>query len=585
MAEFQPSEYQKIIFDFITNGIGNAVINAKAGSGKTTTLVEAMKLINQKEKVLFVAFNKAIEEELRSRLDGYNNVNVRTYHGLGYSILRENTGKNKSLDVNEYKYVSYINKNILTLSEGCYKLNDNEMRSYKANIKQLVDFARFNLSQSVEELNSLCDKYSITPILDECDVVLKILEWGKNNFDEIDYTDMIWFCIEHDYETRYFKCDFILIDEAQDSSIMQQALIKKCYKRGTRFIAIGDEHQCINAFAGADQDAFNKFKSEPNTLLLELPITYRCPKKIIQHVNDVTGIKMLSGPNAIEGVINYDVNPYDVNGNDMVLCRNTAHLVKLYMKYNRVNKKSYLKGRNIGETFKTLIKQTGKKVLSLDMKCDGVFPRLYEMLFNAINKEIELTGMDYNDVINTSNINDMIDTIKALEALSEGILTTSELLAKIDIIFSDEEKDGICLSTIHKAKGLEADNVYILCRSLIPSKYARKEWEIVAEDNLLYVALTRAKKRLNYISEKLFPANLFGDNSNLIDELEVQRNRMNEALKIKSKVISSSSVLTRSEQISVDAKRIMNKGDIKTKQTNDKKRKSIGGNKFAKLLK
>ena len=193
--------------------------------------------------------------------------------------------------------------------------------------------------------------------------------------------------------------------------------------------------------------------------------------------------------------------------------------------------------------------------------------------------------MDYNDVINTSNINDMIDTIKALEALSEGILTTSELLAKIDIIFSDEEKDGICLSTIHKAKGLEADNVYILCRSLIPSKYARKEWEIVAEDNLLYVALTRAKKRLNYISEKLFPANLFGDNSNLIDELEVQRNRMNEALKIKSKVISSSSVLTRSEQISVDAKRIMNKGDIKTKQTNDKKRKSIGGNKFAKLLK
>ena len=47
MAEFLPSEYQKIIFDFITNGIGNAVINAKAGSGKTTTLVEAMKLINQ----------------------------------------------------------------------------------------------------------------------------------------------------------------------------------------------------------------------------------------------------------------------------------------------------------------------------------------------------------------------------------------------------------------------------------------------------------------------------------------------------------------------------------------------------------
>ena len=71
----------------------------------------------------------------------------------------------------------------------------------------------------------------------------------------------------------------------------------------------------------------------------------------------------------------------------------------------------------------------------------------------------------------------------------------------------------------------------------------------------------------------------------MVDELEVQRKKMNEALKIKSKVISSSNTLTRSEQISVDAKRIMNKGNIKVKQTNEKKRQSIGGNKFAKLLK
>ena len=50
---FNPSEYQKKIFEFVTKGTGNAVINAKAGSGKTTTLVEAMKLIPEKEKVLF----------------------------------------------------------------------------------------------------------------------------------------------------------------------------------------------------------------------------------------------------------------------------------------------------------------------------------------------------------------------------------------------------------------------------------------------------------------------------------------------------------------------------------------------------
>ena len=57
---FKPSEYQTKIFDFVVKGTGNAVINAKAGSGKTTTLVESMKLIPQKEKVLFVAFNKTL---------------------------------------------------------------------------------------------------------------------------------------------------------------------------------------------------------------------------------------------------------------------------------------------------------------------------------------------------------------------------------------------------------------------------------------------------------------------------------------------------------------------------------------------
>ena len=110
--DFTPSEYQKKIFEFITKGTGNAVINAKAGSGKTTTLVEAMKLIPSKEKVLFVAFNKAIEQELTARLNGYDNVDIKTYHGLGYALLRNNLGKNSGVRLNEYKYTTFINNNI-----------------------------------------------------------------------------------------------------------------------------------------------------------------------------------------------------------------------------------------------------------------------------------------------------------------------------------------------------------------------------------------------------------------------------------------------------------------------------------------
>jgi hypothetical protein len=254
------------------------------------------------------------------------------------------------------------------------------------------------------------------------------------------------------------------------------------------------------------------------------------------------------------------------------------------MRYNRTNKKSYLKGRNIGETFKTVLQQTGQDYLSRDMITDGVFPRLYERLFDMINKEISITCMEYEDVVNTRPIMDFIDTIKALEALSDGIVWKDELIRKIDTIFTDNDKDGVCLSTIHKAKGLEADNVFILCPSLMPSKYAKKEWEKTAEENLIYVAITRAKKTLNYISEDLFPPNLFGENDDIIADLEYQRKRMNHALKMNSQALTVSG-MTRDEQITHDVRKLMNVNNSKTRVINETKRKKIGGNKMSKFLK
>lgn len=578
--QFEPSEYQKIIFEFITKGSGNAVINAKAGSGKTTTLVEAMKLLPVKEKALFVAFNKAIANELETRVKDLKNVSVKTYHSLGYAIFRENYG-NRS-EIQEYKYTAYINRNIMNLSPNCESLGRKNFKLYKQNLKQLVDFVRYNLAQSPEEVAELCVKYGIEIVFDECEVVPKILDWGKSNIESIDYTDMVWICVENQLETRKIKFDYIFIDEAQDSSIMQQALIKKCFKRGTRFVAIGDEYQCINSFAGADSEAFNKFKKEANTTLLKLPISYRCPIKVIEYVREATGVDMEIAPNAIEGDIKYDVSPYAPTSGDMVLCRNTAHLVKLYMKYVKINKKAYLKGRSIAESFKTYIENTDKERLSVDMIEDGVFPRLYERLFDTIVMMMERDGLDFEDAINTRVIMDMIDTIKALESLAEGIVWTKDLLKKIDVIFTDDEEDGVCLSTIHKAKGLEADNVFILCDSLMPSKFATKKWEIESEQNLIYVALTRPKKCLHYICEKQFPANLFSDNKDVVTELEYMKVRMERALK---KQYSLPGDALKMDEVKKDVKKLLNTHNIGTRVVNEKKRQSVGGNKFAKFLK
>ena len=60
MGAFIPSKYQRAVYIYIEKGKGNAVIDAVAGSGKSTTIVNALKLIPKNKRVLFLAFNKAI---------------------------------------------------------------------------------------------------------------------------------------------------------------------------------------------------------------------------------------------------------------------------------------------------------------------------------------------------------------------------------------------------------------------------------------------------------------------------------------------------------------------------------------------
>ena len=124
---------------------------------------------------------------------------------------------------------------------------------------------------------------------------------------------------------------------------------------------------------------------------------------------------------------------------------------------------------------------------------------------------------------------------------------------------------------------------FILCPSLMPSKYARKKWEIDSENNLKYVALTRSKRTLNYISEKKFSPNLFND-INIIDSLELQRKKMNRALGVETKTLKVD-FKTKEDIISNDVEKIMNKNNNSLNKTNERKRNNIGGNKFSKFLK
>ena len=84
-------------------------------------------------------------------------------------------------------------------------------------------------------------------------------------------------------------------------------------------------------------------------------------------------------------------------------------------------------------------------------------------------------------------------------AVSQGMATVAELRGLVESMFADNvsESGMITLCSVHKAKGLEWNRVYVLGReTLMPSKFARQAWQIEQEINLIYVAVTRAMTEL-----------------------------------------------------------------------------------------
>lgn len=528
-VEYNWSPYQRAIFDYVAGASGHLVVEAAAGAAKTTTLIKSLEFIPSDKDILMVAFNVDIVKDLKKKTKDLENVEVRTLHSLGLAMLRKNY-PTKSFIPEPFKYDSFIKNNIkLLTSINTYSLSGRQYYKYLDNIKKYVDFGRFYLCQTPKDLNFIEDRYGIDTIADEKEVAIKVMDWGKTELDSVDYTDMIWMPHVLFLKPIGLLYDFIMVDECQDMNKAERELILKCFKMGTRMISVGDENQTIYSFSGADPDSFNALKSLPNTQSLPLSISYRCGKNIVDFAKKLVPSIEANSENQNHGIVKYDVPLSDVEDGDMILCRNNAPLVQVYNEFLKLGKKAYIRGKDIGNNLKTLVKSVKQDKVNADCNEDGIFVRLYDDLFVTRNKIMERSNVDAKTAMTSPIIENKLDMIKALEILAEGLNTSDELIAKIDEIFpKKDKKEGIALSTIHKAKGLEANNVYIACNSLMPSKSAKKDWEVRQEHNLMYVAYTRAKNILGFIDEKDFAD--FDLNSTLsqskLDRIEAQVNRV-----------------------------------------------------------
>jgi superfamily I DNA/RNA helicase len=464
------TKQQQAIIDCIENTDDHLIISAGAGTGKTTTIVEAAQSIGN-VKAAFLAFNKSIATELNNKLpDG---VEAKTFHAFGFAAIRSAGIKTK---VNNYK----LNNIIKELLGDDY---------YFAPLKKLISLVKGSLIEGtdVKSINQLIDKYNINFGSDREEVIgiqsiPAILTLCKTQTHHIDFDDMIWMPLVNDYPLPQY--DVLFVDEAQDFNESQRVLISKCVNGG-RCIIVGDENQAIYGFRGADSQSIDMFRRRLETgtrKISEFPlsISWRCPNAVVKEANRY--VKSLqAADNAIDGSVVVDA-PFFPQKGDIVLCRYNAPLISAFYDLISQGKSAYILGRDMTKGLITAVQKISKNNNMGVDEFKNLFSQDYKYNYSrlmSINKENQAMALE--------------DKKDCIMIFVEKATTVGGIIEEIKKVFDGKDQGDIMLSTVHKAKGLEADNVYILATERMPHPLGNNE-----ENNICYVAITRAKKNLFY---------------------------------------------------------------------------------------
>lgn len=501
-AAHVPSPQQQAVLDWVAYGAGSARVEAVAGAGKTSTLVRAVGLT--KGSVAICAYNKKIAKEIDEKVstqhpDAASRVRIGTFHSFGYSAWRRFAPTVGSPDEKKLEKL-YRSMPIGVAPEEFESFAiDAVGLARQVGIGALIPFgdrrawldlvARHDLTQTLpdgmEDIDLTLPLRAACALLKACNEVAKV---------SIDFDDMIYQPLRNN--VRMWANDWVLVDECQDLNPVRRALAKKMLRPGGRAVFVGDPRQAIYGFTGADADSFDLIASEFGTRDLPLTTTFRCPKRVVEVSRCYVGA-IEAAPTAPEGVVEIlDGQTWEqgelaamVPGRDAILCRNTRPLIGLVYRLIRSGIAATIEGRAIGEG---LLKLAGrwkvKKVQTLVERLKGYQER---EVAKAMTKGKEAVAEA------------ITDKVEALLALIEGLpqdATLNDLRDRIRELFEDDagsKRPVVVLSTIHRAKGLEWDTVHWYGRDAFqPSKFARQDWQLEQENNLMYVAATRAQRRL-----------------------------------------------------------------------------------------
>lgn len=486
---------QEAVIESFRSGTGDLCVTARAGSGKTTTAIDGVFARPAGRSATMCAFNKRIADELALRVHnrGGSNIRAKTLHGLGYGAISKALGNGARLIVNQYREYEIA----LELLGGPAYEDDakpigrlaglaKETRPDEISWETLRDLAiDFGLADSEDDEDD--DTWEIAGRM--ATTALQVIERSLVIDGEISYSDMLWLPLVKRWSP--YKTDFVVVDEAQDMSRSQLRLSAMARRAGGRIVVIGDDRQAVYSFRGAEPGALARVATALNAQRLALTVSFRCATAIIAEARKIVpDIEAASG--AEEGVVGHAAETVlmtRARPGDFVLSRTNAPLARICLGLLRAGTRAYIVGSDIGAGLIALVRKLASRVAVADS--------LTEMLVRLGKwREREIAKAKVHK--RERRIEQVEDQAAMLIALSTDADDVAGLIAIIEKIFADDGSPRVACSTVHRAKGLEADRVWVLAETLDAVR-GRTPLEELEEANIRYVAITRAKSELIYV--------------------------------------------------------------------------------------
>lgn len=472
MPNFSPTPEQQAVIDAATGTRSNLILQALAGAAKTSTLVMIAEAL-VKTPILTLAFNAKIAAEMRERLP--SNCEALTLNSIGHRTWGKHIGERLVLD----KKKSFTN--LRSIIDSLKPKQKEELYDNFANLLRASDFGKSagwvpdghytnakRLMTNDEFFAHLEDEP--TALEEQVLIEAAVLSIRQSWKGQIDFNDQIM--LPTVFRSAFPVYPLVMVDEAQDLSALNHAMLRLLVRKTQRLIAVGDPCQAIYGFRGAHEDSMSLLQQTFGMEPLTLSISFRCPQLVVQEAR--WRAPHMQWPEwAIEGEVRRLTSwkAEEIPDHAAIICRNNAPLFRMAVKLLKNGRYPELVGNDIGKSLVKVLQKMGPP----DMLQADLLARIGRWKEDKLKK--------------SRDPGKVRDQAECLRVFAESAPTLGGAITYAQHLL--EMRGPIQLMTGHKSKGLEFNDVFFLDDDLLDPKRGQ-------DKNLRYVIQTRAKRTLTY---------------------------------------------------------------------------------------